>query len=136
MNIQYLPTPKSIETILSTYISSFSAVAHEPVPTGGNHWSLYLTTPKYSIRLGMNPSYTVPATLNKGGSKGILIISDIPNTDMISASATKIVHLDVRRDLKVSEFVDLLVSEGRQLYESDSEDPSCRFWLHDQMGLF
>ncbi|KAE8137317.1 hypothetical protein BDV38DRAFT_293093 [Aspergillus pseudotamarii] len=132
--IQYIPA-KEKDSILNLPISTLSAVAHEPLPKGGNHWSIYLSTSDTDyIRLDMTPSYTVPATVNPGGSKGTLIVSRVD--DLRLDTATKVVPLDVRGGLKVIDFVDLLVKEKRYLYEFNDAGQGCRFWVHHQIGLF
>ncbi|KAE8413115.1 hypothetical protein BDV36DRAFT_300232 [Aspergillus pseudocaelatus] len=132
--IQYIPS-KVKKAILNLPILTLSAVAHEPLPQGGNHWSIYLSTSEtVYIRLDMTPSYTIPATVNRGGSKGILIVSRVDGLRL--GTATKVVRLDVRGGLKVSDFVDLLVKEKRHLYEFNDAGQGCRFWVYHQIDLF
>ncbi|KAB8259387.1 hypothetical protein BDV32DRAFT_124456 [Aspergillus pseudonomiae] len=130
--IQYISTQEK-QSIANLSISSLLAVAHEPLPQGGNHWSIYLTSETGYVRLDMTPSYTVPATVSPGGSKGILIVSRVD--DLRLGTASKTVRLDVREGLKVSDFVDLLVREKRHLYEFNNAGQGCRFWVHHQIGL-
>ncbi|KAB8207189.1 hypothetical protein BDV34DRAFT_223753 [Aspergillus parasiticus] len=82
----------------------------------------------------MTPSYIVPATVDPGGSKGILIVSHVDDTRL--GMATKIVRLDVRGGLKVRDFTNTIVREKRHLYEFDEPGQGCRFWVHHQIGLF
>lgn len=132
--IQYIPV-KDKESILNLPISTLSAVAHEPLPKGGNHWSIYLTTSDTDyVRLDMTPSYTIPTTVIPGGSKGILIVNRVD--DLRVRTATKVVRHDVRGGSKVSEFVDSLVKEKRYLYEFNDSGQGCRFWVYHQIDLF
>ncbi|KAE8343834.1 hypothetical protein BDV24DRAFT_161137 [Aspergillus arachidicola] len=109
--VQYIPA-KEKESVLNLPITSLTAIAHEPLPQGGNHWSIYLSISERDyVRLDMTPSYIVPATVNPGGSKGILIVSHVDDARL--GMATKVVRLDVRGGLK-----------------------GCRFWVYHQIGLF
>lgn len=82
----------------------------------------------------MTPSYTVPSDIQSDGSKGIVIVSDLPYA--IPDVATKVVRLDVRPGTKVSDFIDLIMEKKRNLYEFNSEGQGCRFWVDDQLTLF
>ncbi|PIG88613.1 hypothetical protein AARAC_000490 [Aspergillus arachidicola] len=114
--LQYIPEKKK-ESVLNLPIISLTAVAHEPLPQGGDHWSIYLSICERDyVRLDMTPSYIVPATVNPGGSKKILIVSHVDDARL--GMATKVVRLDVRGGLKVRDFT------------------ICSFWVYHQIGLF
>ncbi|KAE8372480.1 hypothetical protein BDV26DRAFT_301846 [Aspergillus bertholletiae] len=132
--IQY-PPAREKESILNLPIASLVAVAHESLPQGGNHWSIYLiATETDYIRLDMTSSYIVPATVSPRGSKGILIVSHVDSSRL--CTATKVARLDVRSGLYVSDFVDLLVRKKRHLYEFNEAGQGCRFGVHDQIDHF
>ncbi|KAE8331384.1 hypothetical protein BDV39DRAFT_168738 [Aspergillus sergii] len=82
----------------------------------------------------MTPSYIVPATVNPGGSKGILIVSRVDDARL--GMATKVVRLDVWGGLKVRDFTNMIVREKRHLYEFNEAGQGCRFWVYHQIGLF
>lgn len=132
--IQFIPTSQK-DTILNSHVTHVTAVAHERLETGGNHWCFYLAIDgPNSVKLDMVPSYTVSSTNTRGGSKGILILSSLDNE--ISTFATKEVKLDVRNDLKVAHFVSLLEGNKRHQYEFNDQGQGCRFWTDDQVLLF
>ncbi|KAL4958843.1 uncharacterized protein BDV14DRAFT_185843 [Aspergillus stella-maris] len=131
--IQYVPANQQ-ETILNSPVLYTSAAAHAPLETGGNHWSIYLTTsPTSSVQLDMTPSYTYPSTKLAGGSKGNLVISALPY--LLPSFATRDVRLDVSPGLTVGDFVDVLEKEGRHRYEFSELGEGCRFWVTEQLGL-
>ncbi|PWY69006.1 hypothetical protein BO94DRAFT_590585 [Aspergillus sclerotioniger CBS 115572] len=132
--LQFIP-PTQEPTILTHPITHLLITAHEPLPRGGNHWCIYLstTTPTTSIQIDMTPSYTVPGTTNPTGSKGIMIISTQPYTT--PPRATKAFRIDIHPGYKVKDLVDLLTSEGRHQYEFTSEGEGCRFWVDQVVEL-
>ncbi|KAL4901509.1 hypothetical protein BDW74DRAFT_181799 [Aspergillus multicolor] len=94
----------------------FTAPAFQP--NQRNHWTFYLNVVSAEcnfIQLDMTPSYTVPSTIIQGGSKGILVISQLPYK--FSPDSTKI-------------------SEKRHLYEFNGMGQGCWFWVDDQITLF
>ncbi|PYI11239.1 hypothetical protein BO78DRAFT_466391 [Aspergillus sclerotiicarbonarius CBS 121057] len=148
--LQFIP-PSTKQTTLSQPISHLLITAHEPLPRGGNHCTIYIpttpststpssnTTPISSIQLDMTPSYTTPATTKPtnpagAGSKGILILSALPYT--LPPRATKSFRIDIRPGYKIADLVDLLVSEGRHKYEFNAEGEGCRFWVDGVVELF
>ncbi|KAL4795248.1 hypothetical protein BDV19DRAFT_398926 [Aspergillus venezuelensis] len=133
--IQYVPSSQEA-SILNSPVLYASAVAHAPLETGGNHWSIYLTTSATTaIQLDMTPTYTYPSTGAKvpGGSKGNLVINALPY--LLPGFATRDVRLDVRPGLTVRNFIKVLEDEGRHLYEFNSLGQGCRFWVTEQLGL-
>ncbi|KAL4784120.1 hypothetical protein BJX76DRAFT_367865 [Aspergillus varians] len=132
--LQYIPAGQR-ETILNSPVHYLSAVAHGRLDTGGNHWCFYLAIGgTRSVQLDMTPSYTVPSTSIRGGSKGILVISAL--NCLVSDATTKQVRLDVRSGLKVADFVNLLEGQKRHHYEFNDQGQGCRYWVDDQMTLF
>jgi hypothetical protein len=141
--LRFIPASEK-EYILNLPVHSIKAVAHERLPRGGNHWCLHLRPTagpdQAVIKIDMTPSYSVPSTvMPAGGSKGIMIISHLSTG--IYPGITKAVHLNVGRDaggreLRVYDFVDLLVGEKRHCYEFNAEGQGCRFWVEHQIGLF
>ncbi|KAL4951553.1 hypothetical protein BDW69DRAFT_169768 [Aspergillus filifer] len=131
--IQYVPASQQ-DAILTSPVLYASAVAHAPLETGGNHWSIYLAISKTeAIQLDMTPSYTFPATNVSGGSKGNLVISALPY--LLPGFATRDIRLDVSPGVTVGRFVKVLEKEGKHLYEFNSLGQGSRFWVTEQLGL-
>ncbi|KFX91377.1 hypothetical protein V490_05948 [Pseudogymnoascus sp. VKM F-3557] len=132
--ICYVPGNKEAE-IRSCQVQEISAVAHDLLDGGGNHWCFYLQiSGTQTACLDMAPTHTVPSTILPNGSKGNMIISMLP--DRSSISAANIVQLDVCAGLTVSPVVDLLIQSDRSKYEFNSESRGCRMWTTDQIALF
>lgn len=139
--VRYLPSAQE-PLIRSFPLTSISAVAHEPLPSSGNHWSLYLhsSSPSHThslIHLDITPSYTQPPTTLPSGSKAILIISLLPYhpSPSIPDRATKICPLSTPTTLLVSDVVDLLLSHGRHRYEFNDQGQGCRAWTDRTITL-
>jgi hypothetical protein len=139
--LQFIPASDK-EYILNLPVQSLNAVAHEVLPGGGNHWCLHLLASSAGsdqavVKIDMTPSYSVPSTvMPAGGSKGIMIVSHLSTGTY--PGITKVVHLDVSRgrELRVCDFVDLLVCEKRHCYEFNAEGQGCRYWVEQQIELF
>jgi hypothetical protein len=132
--ICYVPGNKEAE-IRSCQVQEISAVAHDLLDGGANHWCFYLQiSGTHTVCLGMAPTHTVPSTILPNGSKGNMIISMLPDRSLISASKT--VQLDVCAGLTVGRVVDHLIQSAHSKYEFNSEGRGCRMWMTDQIALF
>ncbi|KAI8269523.1 hypothetical protein K4K58_001191 [Colletotrichum sp. SAR11_239] len=138
--VQCIPK-KDREHIFSLSVLEASAVAHEPLVNGGNHWTFYLTvTPNHLdpdawrlIQLDCTPSGT-PAGGGGDGSKANIVISLLEDRQFSRAQC--ICRLTTRQPLKVSNFVDTIVEYGREKYDFDNKGQGCKKWVTEQMDLF
>lgn len=134
--VQYIPNSRKA-AIREMPVSQILAVAHEPKPWGNkftNHWCLYLQTgTNSSIRVDMAPSVVVPGTVIVGGSKGILLISELDC--LYSRHAQKVIEIPTQSGLRVSHIVDALVEAGRDKYEFDADGVGCRMWTTNSLTL-
>lgn len=63
--------------ILALTVRQIIAVLHSQ-NAGSNHWCLYLlVSPRESIQIDCQPSYSAPSSILKGGSKANFIISEL-----------------------------------------------------------
>jgi hypothetical protein len=130
--VRFIPAQRQSQ-ILASPVTRIVAVPH--VKQGGtNHWCLYLSTsPTRSIRLDCQPSYSVPSTAISGGSKAILIVSELPYA--VSHDAQAQFALDVIPGLTVAHIHDKLIQHGRHRYEFDANGVGCRCWTSNQIDL-
>lgn len=132
--LKFIPADKR-EEMLNFPVLWVDAVAHHPLPKGGNHWCFYFRIPEgRSVRVDITPSHSVPSVTKPGGSKANMVISYLLYP--ISRSASKVVQLDVRAGATVREFVNLIVNQKRHQYEFNSEGQGCRYWTDNQIDLF
>ncbi|KAK2774920.1 hypothetical protein CKAH01_12973 [Colletotrichum kahawae] len=138
--VQFIPK-KDREKILSLSVLEASAVAHEPLGNGGNHWTFYLTVtlnhldPDASrlIQLDCTPSGT-PAGGGGEGSKANIVISLLEDRQFSRAQC--ICRLTTRQPLKVSDLVDAVFEHGKEKYDFDNKGRGCKKWVAEQMDLF
>lgn len=130
--LNFIPKHRQAQ-ILESPVQSLIAVPHSK-KANTNHWCLYLlTSDRSSVRIDCQPSYSVPSTILRGGSKAYVIISELSYT--VSKDAQAQFLLGVAPGLKVRHFYDLLIENGRHKYEFDSNGVGCRFWTTDQINL-
>ncbi|KIX08968.1 uncharacterized protein Z518_00046 [Rhinocladiella mackenziei CBS 650.93] len=135
--VQYIPASRK-DVIRQQQVTMIRAVAHERKPWDNsrstNHWCLYLqTSPTSSVRVDMTPSYSYPSTRLPGGSKGNLIVSELPY--VVTNHAKKIVQIRPMQGLRVHHIVDALIQAGRDKYEFDRDGVGCRMWTSNTLSL-
>ncbi|KAF4828149.1 hypothetical protein CGCTS75_v007586 [Colletotrichum tropicale] len=138
--VQFIPK-KDREQILSLSVLEASAVAHEPLAKGGNHWTFYLTiTPNTFeadawrlMQLDCTPSGT-PAGDGGDGSKANIVLSLLEDRQYSRAQCK--CRLTTRQPLKVSDFIDTIIEHGREKYDFNNMGLGCKKWVADQMDLF
>ncbi|RDW68975.1 uncharacterized protein DSM5745_08735 [Aspergillus mulundensis] len=72
-------------------------------------------------------------TVLLGGSKAILVVSELPY--VCSYDAQTRFDLQVSANLKVKDVYNLLLQNNRHKYEFDSDGVGCRFWTNSQIDL-
>ncbi|OBT59518.1 hypothetical protein VE04_00555 [Pseudogymnoascus sp. 24MN13] len=133
-SIHFVPANEEVD-IRSRPVKAIHVVAHDPLPSGANHWCFYLQlSSDASICVNMVPTYSSPSTILPDGSKGNIILSALPS--ICPSSATKTICLSVCANLTVGCVLDLLVQSGRDKYDFNSEGRGCRMWTTDQIALF
>lgn len=134
--VQYVP-PSRKSIILAKPVTEILAVAHQKDRWGNtftNHWCIYLQTgSNSSVRLDMIPSHSIPSTALSGGSKGILVVSEL-NYEY-SNTASKVVRIPSASGLRVSHIVDALVNARYDRYEFDRDGVGCRMWTTNILTL-
>ena len=120
----------SASNIPQTTIVKVRVVAHTmgPVVPGGqlsqNHWSIYLLSPDGgSVRFNMEWSPN-----NAQENKGKFTITKHAYAD--SNSAVRFFDYDVRSNVKVQDFLQILGHKKRQNYKMTSTGVGCRFWMY------
>ncbi|KAL2802189.1 hypothetical protein BJX63DRAFT_426256 [Aspergillus granulosus] len=130
--IHFIPRHRQAE-MLELQVESIIVAPHSQ-KSRTNHWCFYLSTSKWSsVRIDCQPSYSVPSSVLRGGSKANIVISELPC--LVSHDAQAQFKLDIPANLKVKSIHDLLVQNGRHKYEFDSNGVGCRFWTMDQLDL-
>jgi len=130
----YIPAGEK-DKIYALPVVKISAVGHGLLENGGNHWCFYLTvSADTSVRVDISPSYSIPGTTLKGGSKAFIVVSDL--SYLLSTSAQKVCEFEIKDSLSVGDFLDVLVNAGRHKYEFNSLGQGCRKWTTDQITLF
>ncbi|KAE8383413.1 hypothetical protein BDV26DRAFT_138639 [Aspergillus bertholletiae] len=140
--IHYIP-PSRGPQILSSKIHRIIASPHSQVPVGTiptttkrtNHWCFYLSTSEMTcVALDCQPSHTVPSSVLVGGSKAYIIISELSavGPDALLEFAAEV---DGRDGLTVGDVVDVMVRDGREKYEFDTDGVGCRFWATEMLEL-
>lgn len=81
----------------------------------------------------MIPSHTVPSTAITGGSKCILVISELDC--VYSNCATKTVSITPTEKLCVADIVNAILSASLEKYEFDSNGVGCRMWTISNLRL-
>ncbi|WYZ43713.1 hypothetical protein EsH8_VII_000149 [Colletotrichum jinshuiense] len=138
--VQCIPK-RDTDQIFGSAVLEASAVAHEPLDNGGNHWTFYLTIAANSpdsderrlVQLDSTPSGT-PAGGGGSGSKANIVISLLENQTFSRAQC--ICRLNTRESLTIRDFVDVITAHGREKYDFDERGRGCKKWTADQMDLF
>ncbi|KAK1988656.1 hypothetical protein LZ30DRAFT_468431 [Colletotrichum cereale] len=138
--VQCIPK-KERSQIFGFAVLEASAVAHEPLANGGNHWTFYLTaTPnpldlseRRLIQLDSTPSGTTAGS-GSSGSKANIVISLLEDRDFSRAHC--ICRQHTRDSLTVGDFVNAVTEYGRDKYDFDERGRGCKRWTADQMDLF
>jgi hypothetical protein len=135
--ITYVPASR-MDSIRGKTITKIHIAARESKPSESvdvQHWVFYLQTgDRSSVRLDIQPSYTVPAEHEPNGSKANLVISELDYA--ISRNVVQSVSLEPQRnDITVDALIRLLESTGRQKYEFTSQGTGCRRWINDTVQL-
>ncbi|RMZ85058.1 hypothetical protein DV738_g347, partial [Chaetothyriales sp. CBS 135597] len=136
--VQYVP-PSRKDSIQQKEVIRIFAVAHEQQAWGQdkltNHWCLYLqTSGDTSVCVDMSPSHTYPSTRLPGGSKGILVVSELADTT-IPKNATKVTEIQPLQELRVQHIIDALTEAGHDRYEFDHDGVGCRLWVSSTLAL-
>ncbi|RMZ80607.1 hypothetical protein DV738_g2543, partial [Chaetothyriales sp. CBS 135597] len=109
-------------------VTKVRVVAHTlgPVIPGGqlsqNHWSIYLLNPdEGSVRLNME---WIEGTV---GDKGTFTVKRYSYA--LTMSAVQSFDYDVKSDIKVHSFLELIGQKRRQNYKMTPTGVGCRFWV-------
>ncbi|KAJ5130317.1 uncharacterized protein N7515_006356 [Penicillium bovifimosum] len=130
--IHFIPKDRQTQ-ILELPVRSIIAAPHSQ-NAGTNHWCFYLlTSDQSSVAIDCQPSYTIPSTILPGGSKAILIISELSCT--VATDALAQFPLPVAPGLTVKDVYSLLITHGSHKYEFDSNGVGCRSWITEQIHL-
>ncbi|GJC97632.1 hypothetical protein ColKHC_06458 [Colletotrichum higginsianum] len=137
--VQYIPK-RDQDDIRGFAVLETSAVAHEPLDNGGNHWTFYLTVApnpldtedRRLVQLDSTPSGT-PSGGGGSGSKANIVISLLEDREFSRAQC--ICRLKTRDSLTVGDFVDAITDHGREKYDFDDRGRGCKKWTADQMDL-
>ncbi|WQF82710.1 hypothetical protein CDEST_07724 [Colletotrichum destructivum] len=138
--VQYIPKRDRDETRGFAVLET-SAVAHEPLNNGGNHWTFYLTVApnpldledRRLVQLDSTPSGT-PSGGGGSGSKANIVISLLEDREFSRAQC--ICRLKTRDSLTIGDVVDAITDHGREKYDFDDRGRGCKKWTADQMDLF
>ncbi|PGG95364.1 hypothetical protein GX51_08268 [Blastomyces parvus] len=123
--LRFIPATEK-EAILATPILKLLMVTHNKLTGGGNHWCFYLqVSPDCSVHIDITPSYSIPSIVTPGGSKAIIIVSNL--TYLCSSHATKTLYINVHPGSKVHDFVHPLVNAKRYQYKFNSKSCDCKY---------
>ncbi|KAL2869715.1 uncharacterized protein BJX67DRAFT_378771 [Aspergillus lucknowensis] len=130
--IHFIPKSRQAQ-ILELPVHKIIAAPHSK-ESNTNHWCFYLaTSDSTSVCVDCQPSYSAPSTLLHGGSKGHVIISELPYLCPQNTEAQ--FHHEAPPNTKVKDIYNLLIENGRHKYEFDHNGVGCRYWVTDQINL-